>query len=159
MYIRVISYIPPSSPVLQLFLYNLLVFTLSHYFYYGCISDITIILSSPFRFTAMAEPERQPGKREIGRQATLLVHSGYDFDFTLSRNEANELMTAEVYARRFKLFYTFLAHLLFYVAWFNHQILTCAGGTALFIRQNYLPGVCAEKMQVNTCSIELIQCK
>lgn len=65
----------------------------------------------------MAEPERQPGKREIGRQATLLVHSGYDFDFTLSRNEANELMTAEVYARRrFKLFNTFLAHLLFYVA-------------------------------------------
>ena len=46
----------------------------------------------------MAEPERQPGKREIGRQATLLVHSGYDFDFTLSRNEANELMTAEVCA-------------------------------------------------------------
>ena len=48
----------------------------------------------------MAEPERRKAeKRPINRQSTLVVHSGYDFDYALSRDDANVLMTSKVISK------------------------------------------------------------
>lgn len=51
-------------------------------------------------YSTMAEPERRKAeKRPINRQSTLVVHSGYDFDYALSRDDANELMTSKVISK------------------------------------------------------------
>ena len=48
----------------------------------------------------MAEPERRKAeKRPINRQSTLVVHSGYDFNYAMSRDDAKVLMTSEVISK------------------------------------------------------------